>query len=634
MIRARWSALAFLAVSASACGEPGSSDAGGVPDGASVCVADGDCDDGLYCSGEERCAPDDPDADARGCVRGDTPCADDEPCSELTERCEADCPDADGDGATDASCGGTDCNDADRAIFPGATELCDEAGVDDDCDPTTLGSDVDGDGAVGVLCCNRVGSNLRCGTDCDDTRASINPEQNEVCNGFDDDCDATLDEGVTTTYYRDRDGDLFGDASETVEACTPPTGFTILPGDCDDSTPLVNPGATESCTRLGTDEDCDGAVDEVCECEAGVVVTCGPGAPLAGVGICRDGMQTCSPAGIFGDCEGGVFPGAETCDGLDEDCDAVVDEGGGRECPRDATLSGTTRCGRMGTRRCSPSCTFLDAEFIAPSESAVSCDYCYDTSVGAAGEIPFALNETEARLGTSRTAGDWVTSGVFLNPGTSAREVGIIWSDELTLGYGTITVRGRVIADAIMDDVTSEAGWALAFVRADSVTVPSLGSIADFGIPATAEGWRFDWQHSAGRFSSVPSPVLELRELPSRIRVRSGGGAISTSDFQSSGAGTRDQQVELSITPDDPRTPLVDETQIAVRLPNSSSPSRGSCRNEGSQSCRRTLRPGDVYVAAVAGYTDGGSSGRISHNLFSLSPVLEPVAEAAEACPP
>ena len=61
------------------------------------------------------------------------------------------------------------------------------------------------------------------GTDCDDNDASVYPGAPEVCNSTDDDCDGSIDEGVLNTYYVDNDGDGYGTASSTQD-CSAPTG--------------------------------------------------------------------------------------------------------------------------------------------------------------------------------------------------------------------------------------------------------------------------------------------------------------------------------------------------------------------------------------------------------------------------
>jgi hypothetical protein len=63
----------------------------------------------------------------------------------------------------------------------------------------------------------------------------------EVCNGLDDDCDGTSDEGATNApiWYRDADGDGYGNVAVTLAQCTPPAGYVANSIDCDDANPLL-----------------------------------------------------------------------------------------------------------------------------------------------------------------------------------------------------------------------------------------------------------------------------------------------------------------------------------------------------------------------------------------------------------
>jgi hypothetical protein len=148
-------------------------------------------------------------------------------------------PDADGDGRAAIACGGDDCDDTDPTRSPGLTEVCDRDGKDEDCDPTTIGErDADRDGFIDTACFN--GS--LAGTDCDDFNSGVNTGVPEVCNGIDDDCDGTVDEGLALVLYPDGDLDGFGRAGSTGAMACPRPGLSPNAGDCDDSNPYLMPG--------------------------------------------------------------------------------------------------------------------------------------------------------------------------------------------------------------------------------------------------------------------------------------------------------------------------------------------------------------------------------------------------------
>lgn len=170
------------------------------------------------------------------------------------------CLDNDGDGYTQD----VDCNDNNPAINPGATEICGD-GIDNNCNGETdevclTCTDADGDGY-------HVGEGCTGDLDCDDTNALVFPGADEKCNGVDDDCDGAIDEEAIDqqTFYRDNDGDGYGDPSDSITACTQPQGYVSVSGDCSDLNSAINPGVAEVCGDV-IDNNCDSNIDEGCTC--------------------------------------------------------------------------------------------------------------------------------------------------------------------------------------------------------------------------------------------------------------------------------------------------------------------------------------------------------------------------------
>jgi hypothetical protein len=264
--------------------------------------------------------------------------------------------DGDGDGYGDAAApqvacdppdgtveDGTDCDDTDDGVHPGAPEACD--GQDDDCDGEVdedvldvWYADADDDGYgdpdASIEDCDPGDGYVGDATDCDDAHAEAHPGADEVCDGLlDEDCDGTVDEDDAidaSTWYQDVDGDGYGDADTARLACDAPSSHVDNAEDCDDGEFDVSPDGTEVCN--GVDDNCDGTVDEDTATDA---LTWYADSDGDGYGDASSTTLACAePSGYLADatdCDdtrADVHPLAdEYCDGtVDEDCDGTVDE--------------------------------------------------------------------------------------------------------------------------------------------------------------------------------------------------------------------------------------------------------------------------------------------------------------------
>ena len=228
-------------------------------------------------------------------------------------------------------------------------ERCDSASRT--CADETL--DGDGDGAPPSICG---------GDDCDDSDGSRFPGAREFCNGRDDDCDGSVDEGASSACG----------PSETCSAgrCQCARGMVFCGGSCAD---LVND--PENCGACGATCTPGTCAASVCGCPAGLTsctdatggsycadtenspTDCG-GCGLRGGTRCVSGMGACTRSGLVSLCVAGALacdavagaPSAETCNGLDDDCDGTVDDGNpdsGTAC-----VVGVGACARTGSLTC------------------------------------------------------------------------------------------------------------------------------------------------------------------------------------------------------------------------------------------------------------------------------------------
>jgi hypothetical protein len=595
--------------------------------GACAAAASPACASGVTCDeAHDTCATScstnhDADGDGTDSVAcGGTDCDDADPhrAPTLTEICDTanldeDCDpatfgvrDADADGFPDARCCngttcGDDCDDSHGAVHPGQVETCDA--LDNDCDTAIDESlstmmffpdcdlDLYGDmTATPVGACSTPSVAVPCvsggawvanGTDCDDTVTTTNPGAPELCNGVDDDCNASPDDGLALAgYVPDCDHDGYGDPAATpMLGCGPPAAsptcsgglWATTAGDCADDDAARNPSILEACNA--TDDDCDGLVDDITDgvvvCQLGQMQACTNACGVAGTQTCNFGCtayQSCSSTA------------SEVCNYCDDDADGSLAD--------DAALAMTNR-----TTAYFPRCESTFGESVCAPRGPATPPFFFDAVV---------------------------------LQGLANDRAGAVWLDPSTWvsGYGPVTVDVRMTVTGHPENGVAwveapQGGWAIVVATAGT---PGVGTPREFGIPTGMSGiaarwhWNTRTTRPADMFSVNDS--LSLIHLNGSLMRASGTTALmwnastGTSDVMN-GTNAADfggavtavaQRMRIRYTPDLPATTAIDEERVELIVGDGSATVLYAAADGYAESPNGLIRPGSsLRIGITAG---------------------------------
>ncbi|MDO8425098.1 MAG: MopE-related protein [bacterium] len=225
------------------------------------------------------------------------------------------------------------------------SEECDL--LDNDCDGATdedFYPPLDEVCAIGIGECEREGANI-CTPDARSSMCSASPGAPtlDICDGLDNDCDGETDQiFVVSMGLGEPCTEGLGECLHSdVRVCSR-DGFSTVCG--------ADPGELVSEVCDGLDNDCNGVPDD------GLESCCMPGDSQycsTNVGACEFGTQVCAPDRTWGPCTG-LLPSDEVCDGKDNDCNGVPDDGVPDCCEPDDRTSCSTDEGACvaGEQRC------------------------------------------------------------------------------------------------------------------------------------------------------------------------------------------------------------------------------------------------------------------------------------------
>ena len=266
--------------------------------------------------------------------------------------------DDDGDGDPDTS----DCAPLDDTIHAGADDdSCD--GVDNDCDNSTDEGFSSTPTSCGVGACAATGATSCVDGSLGDTCVAGTPAAEDGdCDGVDDDCSGEADEDF-----------LPDQTSCGVGACADTGLTTCVDGVEGDSCEAGTPAADDA-TCDGVDDDCDGAKDE----------DYAPVATACGVGACAStGVSSCVAGTVEDSCaEGSPADDDASCDGVDDDCDGANDE----DYVPTPTSCGTGACATTGELSCEGGLELDSCSAGSASPDDATCDGVDDDCDGTVDE--------------------------------------------------------------------------------------------------------------------------------------------------------------------------------------------------------------------------------------------------------
>ena len=526
-----------------------------------------------------------------------------------------------------------DCDDMRAGVNPSALETCD--GRDNDCDMSVDPGCSCTDGTTRACGSSSVGicsmGTQRCiGGVWAECVGGVEPRL-DVCNGLDDDCDASTDEGTTALCYVDGDGDGRGTGVQLAvcrgSGAGCPAGYTAMSGDCNDGNAAVRPGATEACNSI--DDDCDGTVDE------GTTRGCYFDGDRDGVGAGPQ-LTVCAAAGggcptgystTGNDCNDSVasiHPRAtEVCNGGDDDCDMAPDDG--FACVQNTISYCVTACGTSGQRTCDASCAWREAQCEAPAES---CNYCDDDGSGS------FYDERPLALSTYTASGDCETASTVTAPAAcqsysigspvpivyrtarvasaTTSTAGAVWLNQTArMGYGTMIAEAMVRVTDLSTDIPAY-GWALVIATDTGAAVDTASPATTLGVPNTRTGLAVEWRFYGDSLAD-PMDRITARRL-GFIDISLIERAPPMAAHLDNDSATKFQRIQVEYTPDDPSAGVAE--RLVIRAWDDAAAGWHTVIDSGGAfggfTPNLALNPGATLRLGVVGYTPASASSSYS----------------------